>query len=194
MIGIICPSVFEYRYIRSLKLPTQKATIVRSGMGKIRALDACYRLKIAHPRLKRILLIGYAGGLSGLKVGDLIEPGTFFEYDYDARPLEPYPHTLRLKQPKLFSHSRRAAILTQDRFLTSNPLKGTPLGKQYPVMACDMESYSVAYFSKKTGIPVSIFKLISDEADANAEHDFLKACKDLSTELKACVQQAIDLS
>ncbi len=60
-------------------------------------------------------------------------------------------------------------------------------------MACDMESYAVAYFSKATGIPASIFKLISDEADADAEHDFLKACKDLSGELKACVQQAIDL-
>ncbi len=193
MIGIICPSIFEYRYIRSMKLPVKKATIVRSGMGKLRALDACYRLKTEHPRLQRILLIGYAGGLSGLKVGDLIEPNTFLEYDFDARPFEKYPHKLQFKQKKIFSHSRRCAILTQDRFLTSNPLEGTPLGKQYPVMACDMESYAVAYFSKISGIPVSIFKLISDEADAHAEHDFLKACKDLSGKLKACVQQAIDL-
>ncbi len=192
MIGIICPSAFEYRYIRSLKLPAKKAEIIQSGMGKLRALDACYRLKLAHPRLKRILLIGYAGGLSGLKVGDLVEPDNFLEYDYDARPFEKYPHVIKSRQPKIFLNSRRAAILTQDRFLTSNPLKGTPQDKQYPVVACDMESYAVAYFSKTSGVPVSVFKFISDQADTDAEHDFLKACKSLSGELMTHVREAVD--
>lgn len=162
-------------------------------MGKVRALSACYALQEKYPRLKRILLVGYAGGLTGLKVGDLIEPDVFIEYDYDARPFERFPHILRrARGSKLFRHSRRAMMLTQDRFVTVDPLRGTALGKKYPVVACDMESYAVAHYSRQTGMPVSVLKYISDEADSQAPHDFLKACKDLAPKLIASVLEAIN--
>ena len=101
MTGIVCPSIFEYRFLRSVKLNAKHAKLVLSGMGKLRALHACHELLRNYPKLDRILLVGYAGSLSNaLRVGDLIEPDTFIEQDYDARPFEPFPHTVQFSGTK----------------------------------------------------------------------------------------------
>lgn len=192
MTGIVCPSIFEYRFLKSVKLDKKRAKLVLSGMGKVRALHACHDLQREHPRLKRILLVGYAGSLSpALRVGDLIEPDVFIEQDYDARPFEPFPHTLRFPGKKFFPHSKRATLLTQDRFLKENPFAGTPLSKKHPHLACDMEAYAVAYFCRERGIGFSALKFISDSADGSADHDFIKACKELAPALRRAVSGAL---
>ena len=192
MTGIVCPSIFEYRFLRSVKLDTRRVKLVLSGMGKLRALHACHELLRNHPKLDRILLVGYAGSLSNaLRIGDLIEPDTFIEQDYDARPFEPFPHTVKFSGGKLFSHSKRATMLTQDRFLKQNPFKGTSLAKRYPRLACDMESYAVAFFCKSKKIRFSALKFISDSADGSADHDFLKACRALAPELRRVVSETV---
>ena len=41
------------------------------------------------PHLKSIFLVGFAGALTpSLKIGDVVEPSTFIEQDYNAEPLE----------------------------------------------------------------------------------------------------------
>ncbi len=192
MTGVLCPSVFEYRYLRSVKLG-RRAVLTLSGMGKVRALHACHELLREHPKLERILLVGYAGSLSpSLRVGDLIEPDVFIEQDYDARPLERFPHTLRFpRAPKRFGHSKRAAMVTQDRFLKENPFSGTPLARRHPNLACDMESYAVAFFCRSKRVAFQALKFISDSADGSADHDFLKACRELAPELKRVVREAV---
>ncbi len=191
MTGIVCPSIFEYRFLRSVKLDPRRAKLVLSGMGKVRSLHACHELARKHPSLKRILLVGYAGSLSpGLKMGDLIEPDVFIEQDYDARPFEQFPHRIRFVSKKLFRHSKRAALLTQDRFLKENPFKGTALGRRYPRLACDMESYAVAFFCRSKKIGFYVLKFISDSADGSADHDFLKACRALAPQLRRVVSEA----
>lgn len=193
MTGIVCPSVFEYRFLKDVKLDKKKAALVLSGMGKVRALHACHELARRNPGLDRLLLVGYAGGLSGLEVGDLVEPDVFIEQDYDARPFEPFPNRIRWGAKKLFARSKRAAMLTQDRFLKENPFRGTALARRYPRLACDMESYAVAYFCRARKIRFSALKFISDAADSSADHDFLKACRALAGRLKRTVREALEL-
>jgi adenosylhomocysteine nucleosidase len=192
MTGIICPSIFEYRYIKSMRLDPKKAVLTLSGMGKVRALHACHELVRKHPGIRRLLLVGYAGGLSGLSVGDRIEPDIFIEQDYDARPFEPFPNRIRFASKPLLPGSKRAAMLTQDRFLTENPFKGTALSRKHPRLACDMEAYAVAYFCRQRNMPFAALKFISDSADGSADHDFLKACRRLAPALKKAVKQAVN--
>ena len=126
-----------------------------SGMGKLRALQACHE---ARPAPSHVLLVGYAGSLSrSLKIGDLIEPDVFIEQDYDARPFERFPHHIRSSTRKLFARSKRAAMLTQDRFLTENPFRETPLARRYPNLACDMEAYAAALYCRSKSVPLSVW-------------------------------------
>lgn len=191
MIGIVCPSEFEAKALNRRALERQAALIV-SGMGKVRAIYACARLAATVRPLKGILLVGFAGGLTGnLRVGDVIEPQVFIEQDYDARPLERFPHIIRQRpQRKLLRESRRAVMLTQDRFLTSNPYGSGPEAARYRTLACDMESYAVAYFCEQARLRYGVVKLISDVADASAGHDFLAACTRLAPKLNRLALEA----
>ncbi len=190
MVLVICPSIFEYRFLKSLRLP-KDTRLVLSGMGKLRALHACHE---ACPAPSYILLVGYAGSLSrSLRIGDLIEPDVFIEQDYDARPFELFPHRVRSLYRKLFARSKRAVMLTQDRFLTENPFAGTPFARRYPNLACDMESYAVAFYCRLKRVPFSVLKFISDSADGSADHDFLKACQRLAPALRRTVLQALSI-
>lgn len=198
MIGILCPSAFEYQALRSLKFPKSAATFFVSGMGKVRSLHACHEIRRKHSGLKGILLVGFAGGLTpDLNVGDLVEPTLFIEHDYDARPFERYPNCIKKggrgsSGVRLFPAAIDSAMLTQDRFLKENPyakLGSSPV-KNKPV-ACDMESYAVAYFCERSKLRYSAVKLISDTADENADHDFLKACKKLAPALVRTVSEGV---
>lgn len=199
MIGIICPSKFEYQALRRLDFDPRKISLCVSGMGKVRALHACHHLWRSRPGLSSVLLVGFAGGLTpNLKVGDVVEPSLFIEQDYDARPFERYPNVIkkngRSSQGRRFlKNALDSVMLTQDRFVKNNPFgKFGPYAGKNKRIACDMESYAVAYFCENSKIRYSAVKLISDAADKNADHDFLKACRDLAPKLRETVREAVD--
>jgi len=191
VIGVICPSRFEYRFLDRGGARSRRSALVCSGMGKLRALEACHGLLRKHPKLKHVLLVGFAGALSGLRVGDRIEPSVFIEQDYDARPFEKFPNTIRRKGKRLLPGSLDACMLTQDRFVKDNPYKDGPYAARHPRLACDMESYAVALFAAKNNIEFSVIKYVSDAADESADHDFLKACRRLAPQLNASVKSAL---
>ena len=198
MIGIICPSKFEHQALRPISFPRNTVSLCVSGMGKIRALHTCHSLWRLCPRLKGILLVGFAGGLTpNLKVGDVVEPTFFIEQDYDARPFEQYPNVIQKGSRgtwgvRLLKSALDATMLTQDRFLKENPYRnaGVYLGKNKR-LSCDMESYAVAYFCESSKIRYSVIKLISDVADKHADHDFLNACLRLAPKLKNTIFEAV---
>ncbi len=189
-VGVICPSRFEYEAIRALAAEAHAAVVV-SGMGKVRAACAVHVLARKHPRLKHLLLIGFAGGLAGLRIGDVIEPKLVIEQDYCAEPFEKFPNQIRLKTARLAAGSKSATLLTQDRFIKGNPYAGSALAARHPRLACDMEAYAVAWASEQLGLQCSVIKLISDEADSKADHDFLKACRELRPKLQALLTSAL---
>lgn len=190
-VGVVCPSIFEFEALKALTLEAHAAVIL-SGMGKVRSAWGVGELKRRHPGLRHILLIGFAGGLRGLKLGDLIEPRQVIEQDYCAEPFEKFPNRIVLKGPALVRGSKPAALLTQDRFLTSNPYRdGGPPGARHARLACDMEAYAVAWTARKLGLTCSVVKLVSDEADSTADHDFLKACTELRPRLQSVLTEAV---
>ena len=191
MIGVICPSAFEYEML-NVDWPAMGAQVVLSGMGKLRALEACHKLNYKND-LRAILLLGFAGSLSdSLDIGDVIEPSVFIEQDYNVEPFEIFPNQVLMTREKLLAESKKAALLTQDRFLKENPYRGSKMETRYGALACDMEAYAVAYFGKTHGISCSVVKLISDRADDTAEHDFLKACRELAPKLNRVVSEALE--
>jgi len=194
VIGIICPSQFEYEALDRKTLQEKHVALVTSGMGKLRASHACFMLREEHPDLEAILLIGFAGALTpNLKIGDVIEPNTFIEQDYNAEPLEKFPNQIQKARPtQLLPESRDAVMLTQDKFLKENPYRDGPYAEKFKHLACDMESYAVAFFCRVAQIDCAVVKLISDCADETADHDFLKACQELSPKLNRVVLQAVD--
>jgi adenosylhomocysteine nucleosidase len=190
MTGIICPSLFEYKALDRKRLAGH--ALIQSGMGKLRAMAACAKLHRQHSALSSVILVGFAGGLTpDLKIGDVIEPHTFIEQDYCAEPLEKFPNVIKQKKNKLLGHSIGAVMLTQDKFLKENPYKNRDLGLRSKTLACDMESYAVAYFCRQMNVPFFVVKLISDCADENAEHDFLAACRKLSSKLNRVVLETV---
>ena len=193
MIGVICPSIFEYRALDTAAMHKEGVKLVKSGMGKLRAMRACAELHRHHPDLRHILLIGFAGGLTAdLKVGDVVEPNVFIEQDYFAEPFEKFPNKISPKPfKKILRASSTAVMLTQDRFLTENPYAKARGKSVFKKISCDMESYAVAYYCREASIPYSVIKLISDSADANADHDFLKACRRLAPKLNRTVLEAV---
>ncbi|MCA9397011.1 MAG: hypothetical protein KC649_07545, partial [Candidatus Omnitrophica bacterium] len=106
-------------------------------------------------------------------------------------PFEVYPNIIPGSADPLFKDSKRPAMLTQDRFLTSNPYKGSDLEAKYPSVACDMESYAMIHFCEAVGVPGRVVKIISDVADESADHDFLNNCKKLSPFFNETVRQAV---
>lgn len=188
-IGVVCPSVFEYRALHDLAVEAHAAVCV-SGMGKVRSAGAVYELNRKNPGLQHLLLVGFAGGLSGLEIGDLIEPKLIIEQDYCAEPFEKFPNRLRLATRKLLPDALPATLLTQDRFLKSNPYTGTKFVQTHPRLACDMEAYAVAWSARRQGLGCSVVKLISDRADSTADHDFLDACR----KLRPCLRKALTRS
>ena len=195
MIGVICPSVFEYKALDKAALRRKSVILVKSGMGKLRAMYACAKLHREQPALAHILLIGFAGGLKGgLKIGDVVEPYLFIEQDYYAEPFEKFPNQiLRAPFKKLIHYSSGSVMLTQDRFLTENPYRTGPYARRFTKVTCDMESYAVAYYCQQASIPYSVVKLVSDSADKTANHDFLNACKRLAPKLNRTVLDAANL-
>ena len=193
MTGVLCPSIFEYRSLDIPRLKKAGAVVVLSGMGKLRAMYACAELKRRNKGLRHILLIGFAGGLTdNLKVGDVTQPSLFIEQDYFAEPFEKFPNQIRQERSKkILPGAEDVVMLTQDRFLTENPYQKGPYAKKFKKIACDMESYAVAYYGQRSGVPYHVIKLISDSADKNAEHDFLTACKRLAPKLNETVLDAV---
>lgn len=192
-IAVLCPSVYEYRSLAAL-LKKRRVPEILSGMGKVRSLYACHTLLKRHPKLEWILLVGYAGALTGtLGVGDVVEPDLFIEQDYFAEPFEKFPNQIKKKNGrKVLPHSLQSVMLTQDRFLTENPYSKESAKPRYSRVACDMESYAVAHFCERSGIRYSSVKLISDRADGTADHDFLKACRELRPKLGRTVGECLD--
>ncbi len=193
MVGVVCPSRYEFDALDRDALEKLGAGVVLSGMGKVRAAVGCARLHREHPALRRLLLVGFAGGLKGVHKGDVVEPDVFIEQDYFCEPFERFPNRIDREGTRLLGDSVDALMLTQDRFLTDNPYEDGPYASHHARIVCDMESYAVAEYARSNGIDFSAVKIVSDSANTSADHDFLTACRQLSPKLNASVLDAVRL-
>ena len=168
MTGIIIPSEFESKVI---KFPHHV-----SNMGKINAACAVYDL--VAKGFDRILLTGFCGGLDNVSIGEVIEPDTFIEGDYDVSPLEKYPNMIIT--PKVTGYT----MISQDKFLKENRYS-------FSVNKCatDMESYAVAAVCLKLNVKFQVIKIVSDIVGNNSVDDFLDSCTKLAPKINDVIYE-----
>lgn len=139
--------------------------LVYTGIGKVNATYAA--LKTAQRRdCEAIINYGTAGALSAVHAGKLLQIGTLYQRDMDARPLAALGETpleSRVASRELHLPEGEYSLGTGDSFVTSAP--------EIASDAVDMEAYAIAKVCALEGVPFSCFKFITDLADENAaEH------------------------
>ena len=133
------------------------------GMGAARAGPAAQRA-IAENRPGRVILVGFSGALSpALKVGDIVRP----QWVRNAQG-----ETLRLgssqaSAPRVADPAECASaltLLTSDH-LVCDPTEKRRLGNVFRAAIVDMESFAVAEAARQAGVPLTVVRAVSDDAD-----------------------------
>ena len=175
------------------------AVCVLSRIGKVAAATTATML-IEKFGVTHILFTGVAGaGAADVKVGDVVVADSLLQYDIDASPLFPryevpltglsHFHTDQQLSNILadaaagylemeFEHERprvhRGLIASGDQFISSaehiNALNAALPG----LLAVEMEGAAVAQVCFELGVPFAVIRTISDNANEDAAHDFMR--------------------
>lgn len=163
-------------------------------MGKLRASWTARTM--SEEGCQAILLTGFAGGIAGLKKGDVVVATKVYEGDYNTTPLEEYPNSIEC-EPLPIRDSMQAEFVSQDRFLTQDVYLEDAHHFKFSCsgsgVATDMESYAVAFAGRSLALPVFIVKIISDLVDNESEKDFLSACSKMSGRLNEVIGEAVNM-
>jgi adenosylhomocysteine nucleosidase len=141
-----------------------KYEVVYTGVGKVNAAFAATKYA-SRSHCKAVINYGTAGALNQDLIGKLLEVGTLYQRDMDARPLTPLGETPYDKRDAgaIQICNSPYTISTGDNFVTDTPEIETDL--------VDMESYAIAKVCNKLAVPFYCVKYASDFADENAaEH------------------------
>lgn len=172
MTAVIVPSKFESKL---LTVPHHV-----SGMGKIKATCAVYDL--VAKGADKILLTGFCGGISRVKVGDIVTTIGVREWDYNfPKELESELHIIETKP---VDGLIKCFMLSQDSFMTH--YSGRLNNISYVV---DMECYAAAYACQHLNIPFSCVKIISDMVGSNSSKDFLESCVKFAPKLNEVISE-----
>jgi adenosylhomocysteine nucleosidase len=175
------------------------AVCVLSRIGKVAAATTATML-IEKFGVTHILFTGVAGaGAADVKVGDIVVADSLLQYDIDASPLFPryevpltglsHFHADQQLSNILadaaagfleteFEHARprvhRGLIASGDQFISSaeniNALNAALPG----LLAVEMEGAAVAQVCFELGVPFAVIRTISDNANEDAAHDFMR--------------------
>ena len=138
---------------------------------------------------KRVLLVGYAGGIDpDLSIGDCILATEVVQYELDLRAfglkrgetLSSVPNEvlgeLSLCVPP-YDEATLARGGSSDRFLLRPWREANPyLIEELDLGFSDMESYGVALAAKMQGIPCTVCRVISDDAKGHRPKNYKKFC------------------
>ena len=183
MIGVIVPMKLEYDAIPKEILDDKSLIVAMSGIGKIRVLMCCYEMLICHPSISHIILTGYAGGLSGVEIGQSVQGNHVVEGDYDDGGLDATNHDLDIDQIGI--DATPCKVYSQDTFLIKDPYDA------YGNCITDMESYSVALFCKRYGMKFSVVKVVSDIVGDNSSKKFVDNTNFLSGTFSSLIAKTV---
>ena len=144
------------------QVPSDYPLIV-TGIGTIRATLALTEYLAHADKLpERIINFGTAGSLSG-NTG-IFEIDHVFQHDFDHKVIEqiigkPFPNGIDLPTVSTLPTARLA---TGDSFV-NDPDTRARLAQQ--AQLCDMEGYAIAFVAQHFGIPCTLIKQVSDNAD-----------------------------
>ena len=144
---------------------TRNYEIVYTGVGKVNAAIAITGLLANAPHAS-FINYGTAGTLTPELAGNLLEVGTIYQRDMDARPqavLGTTPFETGNLQSEISVSNSPITLSTGDNFVKSTPELFTDL--------VDMEAYALAKACKRYKANFTCIKYASDFADENAaEH------------------------
>ena len=139
------------------------------GVGKI---NATYNLvKLIH-QYKPSIVINYGtAGTTKKELSGIVECTKFYQRDMDVRGL------LDLKIGETPYDNINEIINSNDGYSCGSGDSFVDKKIEMEVDLVDMESYALAKVCKLEGIEFQCFKYISDNADSNAQSDWLENCK-----------------
>ncbi len=175
------PGEVGYYNEKSYLLTTIGVSQVQSALNTLVALT--------EHRPKRVLLVGYAGGIDpSLTIGDCILATEVIQYELDLRTfglkrgetLSSVPNEV-LGELSLFTPPYEKATLARggssDRFLLRPWREANPwLVNELDLGFSDMESYGVALAAKMHDIPCTVCRVISDDAKGHRPKSYKKFC------------------
>lgn len=148
-----------------------------AGIGKVNA--AVGAMELISSGCNIIFNIGYAGGISGVRRGEILVGEKFLEHDFDLtsigygfaeKPAQEYIYSADAKLTKALCgslHTNSGTVVTGDRFINDSVLREN-LKENFGANACDMEAAAVAYAAASKGVPFCSVKIISDDAGNDA--------------------------
>jgi adenosylhomocysteine nucleosidase len=134
--------------------------LVVTGLGKTAAAVATTRA-VLEQRPSRVVNIGTAGALRDGLTG-IFEIGTVLNHDMNADAVRALGYDPR---ERLVVGATDTVLASGDLFVT-DPVVRARLAEQAHLV--DMEGYGVAYAAAELGVPVTLVKHVSDNADESA--------------------------
>lgn len=186
------------------ELGAKDVILVKSKIGKV-ASSFVTTLLINNFDVEYIINIGTCGAVSrNLRYLDIVVGDRLFYHDADVTAFgykygqmaqcEPYFNSNKdlVEKAKVFNNVYIGDIVSGDEFVDDNKKMQEKIQKyfsEYNVLACDMESTSIAHVATLSNVPFIIIRTISDVLDfEGTKRDFselaLESCKILAHFIK----------
>lgn len=165
-------------------LPAGSEVLI-TGVGCVAAAAVLSERLAQGPRPARVINVGTAGALIDDHSG-VFEITHVYKHDFDTDALEritgqPFPNEIALEP---ISSLPTARLATGDAFISS-AAKREELARR--AQLCDMEGWAIAWVCRRFGVPVTLLKQVSDNADESATDIWADAVERGARELAAAL-------
>ncbi len=175
-------NVQEYNYFNraaiTFKINNANVICVNCGIGKVNAATAATHL--VDIGCDFILNFGLSGGISAVKLGEIVLPDRFLEHDFDLtgigykpceKPSQTYIYnvseTLLQKAEKAIGLTEHGTAVCGDKFICSADDRNF-LRETFGATTCDMETAAIASVCYMANIPFLSLRRVSDDAGDDA--------------------------
>jgi len=174
---VLAANEVELKWIHEVK----GAHFATVGVGKVlSAVNAIMCVQREKP--DHVLLVGWSGAVDpSFSLGEGFWGSSCVQYDIDLRsfkvPRGMVPDGKKSQVgplPLSFPSEARTAVLgTADRFLLRDYREANPwISEELSISLSDMESYGVAYAMQQLNVPLSIYRVVSDDSKGHRPKKF----------------------
>lgn len=159
----------------------QETSCATLGVGKVlSAVNATIQVQKIKP--DHVLLVGWSGAVDpSFSIGDGFWGSRCVQYDIDLQsfkmPRGVVPDGKKSSVgslPLFFPPQAHTTVLgTADRFLLRSYREANPwISEELSIGLSDMESYGVAYAMQQLNVPLSIYRVVSDDSKGHRPKKF----------------------
>ena len=186
-----------------------KIYLVKSGIGEIRAAIATQVL-LSHFDVEIILNFGFVGAISNkVRLNDLVIVEKAVHYQFDLSAINNIPkgqynnrHGIYFNldneligkiYEKTLESFKKVTLASGDEFIASKKRK-EELNKTFGADICDMELAGIAMVCEMNDIPLASLKIVSDNADQEANQTFEETVEKGTTKYEKYISKIIEAS